>query len=524
MTPAAPSRDRTPWLVFFFFLALYLVTFGGHPYTGDGLEMLKTAESLALRGDLAVTSDSDGRAWGYPGADGRRYSPYAIGLSLAEAPPLGLAHAAARALGLSPIGTDSASFGAAVAVNVAVTAATAALLCALVLALGLGRRAATGASLLYGLATMAWVYSKHDFAEPLAALALLATAHFLLRAGGDGRGRSFAAAGAWNGVGFLTKYQMVLYTPILLGALIVRERRKGSSPRAIVSRALWFLLPGLPFGLVDLWVNHARFGTWLETGYGNQGAIVAGAGFIPVGLFGLLLSAGKGVIWYSPIVVLAPFAWRAFHRLRPEASGLCLALIGTTIAIFAPLWWWHGDWSWGPRYLVVVLPEMIVPLAVWLRDRAALSRRLAPRVTLGGVVAALVVLAIAVNLLGISFNFVYYLLELRTMQKVHDDWNFIPNLSPIRFHAHLARATLLGALGGEVPDFTYASWCDGVLTEKRISMASYPPSGLEPDYFFFRRRASSTARAGLSLAGGILAATAFLLGAHLRRAMAPEEA
>src|SRR5882724_1002322 len=520
MTAAAPPGERTPRLVLLFFLALYLVTFGGHPYTGDGLEMLKTAESLALRGDLAVTSDSDGRPWGYAGADGRRYSPYAIGLSLVEAPALALGHAAARAAGLTPIGTDSASFGAAVAVNVAVTAATAALLCGLVLALGLGRRAAVGTSLVYGLATMAWVYSKHDFAEPLAALALLATAHFLLRAGRDGRGRSFAAAGAWNGVGFLTKYQMVLYTPVLLGALILAERRKGSPLRAIASRAVWFLLPGLPFGLLNLWVNHARFGTWLETGYGNQGPIVAGAGFIPVGLFGLLLSAGKGLVWYSPIVVLAPFAWRAFHRARPAASGLALALIGTTFAIFAPLWWWHGDWSWGPRYLVVVLPEMVLPLSVWLGDRGALARRLAPRVTLGGVVAALVIVAIAVNLLGISFNFVYYLLELRHMQKVHDDWNFIPNLSPIRFHAHLARATILGAIGEARPDFTYATWCDGVLAEKRISMASYPPSGIEPDYFFFRRRASSAARAGLSVAGGIFAAAALLLGARLRRTIA----
>src|SRR5262249_16855297 len=146
------------------------------------------------------------------------------------------------------------------------------------------------------------------------------------------------------------------------------SRARGASAPALVRRSLAFLLPGLPLGLLNLAVNHARFGAWLETGYANQGAIVAGVGHLPDGLFGLLLRPGQGPPWYSPTLAAGPFAWRAFHRRDPEVARLAAGAVALTLGLFAPLWWWHGDWAWGPRYLVLVLPVLVLPLAEWLDD------------------------------------------------------------------------------------------------------------------------------------------------------------
>jgi hypothetical protein len=521
---AARPRPRlvAAW-IFLFLSAIYLATFGGHLYTGDGAEMCKTAESLILHGDLALTPGVDGRLGGYAGTDGRHYSPYALGLSVIEAPLFGAGRLAATLLHLSEDSRRVLAQAAAISVNVLVTAATAALLFLLLAGIGCANRAAVTTSLLYGLGTMAWVYSKHDFAEPLAALALLGSVHGLARFSRDGGPRSLLMAGAFNGLGFFTKYQMVIFTPVLLVFALRWARRRGEAWSDLLPRSLWFLLPGLPFGLVNLWVNHARFGTWLETGYANQGEIFAGWGFLPAGLFGLLLSPGKGLLWYSPILIAAPFAWREFHRRHAELSALCAALAAVTLLMFAPLWWWHGDWSWGPRYMVILLPIAAIPLSAWVGDAERMASRVAGGVRLRHLLAGLMVLAIAVNFLGLSVHFVYYLIELRQMDKVHDDWNFIPNLSPIRFHAHVVGAWILEAAGLPAPDFTYTTWCDGVLRERVIPMATYAAAGREPDYFFFRPRPSRAARAALALAGLSILGVAVVAGGRLRSLLAVTE-
>jgi hypothetical protein len=510
---ARADRSAAAW-IFLFFACLYLATFGGHFYTGDGIEMFKTAESLVLRGDLAVLPGVTGRLWGYPGVDGRRYSPYALGLSLVEAPLFASAHAV---LGAAPLGeTARARLGqaAAMTANVLVAAATCALLFLLGRQAGYGRRAAGGVALLYGAGTMAWVYSKHDFAEPLAALCLIGSVLHVARAAATGRVGHLVLAGAFNGYGFFTKYQMVLYTPILLAAVLAARRREGGP--GPLARAFAFLLPGLPFGLANLAVNHARFGTWLRTGYGNQGEIFAGPGFLPAGLFGLTLSPGKGIVWFSPLVLAAPLAWRAFHRRTPALSRLSGALAGFTFLLFAPLWWWHGDWAWGPRYLLVALPFLVLPLGAWLEGPEGGPPGPSDRRRLR-LLAALLVAGLLVNGLGLSVNFFHYLQALKDLDRVHDDWNYIPNLSPIRFHAHVASTWVLDALGVEPPDFKYRFWCDGVLEEQTIRMAAYARGGREPDFFFFRPRDTAAERAALGAAGILVAAAAALCGLKVRR-------
>jgi len=495
------------WRIFLFLATVYLATYGGHLYTGDGIEMERTAESLILRGDLAVEPGVDGHVWGYPGADGRRYSPYALGLSVVEAPFIGVAHLIGRTLGLAEMPDRKVLWTLVTSVNVLVTAAAGALLFLFLRGVGEGKRSSAGTALIYGLGTMAWVYSKHDFAEPLAGLALLGAAHFLLRAGRNGDDRSLLLAGAFNGFGFFTKYQMVILTPALLFVILRDPRYRSGGGAALARRVALFLVAGLPFGLANLAVNHARFGMWLQTGYANQGEIVAGWGHVAEGLFGLFLSPGKGLFWYSPILILSLFSWREYRRRHREAALLGESLIALTVLTFAPLWWWHGDWSWGPRYLVVVLPFLAAPLCAWSGEGGGRKR----------FTIVLLVAALAVNGLGLSINFNYYLAELKTMEMSHDDWNFIPGLSPIRFHAHVALSNGMGLIGMARPDFVYRAWSDGAFRRRAIPMEGYPAAGSEADFFFFRPRSSSAERLGLAFIGLLLLGAAALQGREIRR-------
>ena len=66
----------------------------------------------------------------------------------------------------------------------------------------------------------------------------------------------------------------------------------------------------------------ARFGTPFETGYGAQASPAAFTTPALVGLYGLLLSSGKGVAWFAPALWLAPRGW---WRRRGGPAGTARA-------------------------------------------------------------------------------------------------------------------------------------------------------------------------------------------------------
>ena len=81
--------DPTLGRVFFCFLALYVVTWGGHYTTGDGAEKVAWAKAILYRG----SADID------PGP-GVAYSKFGVGHSLLAMPPLLLSNAIEARIGI----------------------------------------------------------------------------------------------------------------------------------------------------------------------------------------------------------------------------------------------------------------------------------------------------------------------------------------------------------------------------------------------------------------------------------------
>jgi hypothetical protein len=103
-----------------------------------------------------------------------------------------------------------------------------------------------------------------------------------------------------------------------------------------------------------------------------------------VGFLGQLISPGKGMFFYSPILVLAALAVPSFARKTPRAAFLVLGVGLTTLLPSSTLNDWYGGDAWGPRFVMCGLPLLTVPLleAPRLLDRSG-ARVLA--VTLLGV-------------------------------------------------------------------------------------------------------------------------------------------
>src|SRR5690606_16065366 len=127
---------------------------------------------------------------------------------------------------------------------------------------------------------------------------------------------------------------------------------------------------GLPLALVlgGLGLYHfLLFGDPLETGR-SVGGVNAYARFVAPwrGLWGLLLSLGKGLFVHVPIALVAVTAWPALrgrHRALALVMGAALLFRLVFVASRSD---WHGGFAQGPRLLLQGMPFVLLFLVPWL--------------------------------------------------------------------------------------------------------------------------------------------------------------
>jgi hypothetical protein len=126
-------------------------------------------------------------------------------------------------------------------------------------------------------------------------------------------------------------------------------------------RRLRAALPLVLFALLWLGENWLRRGHPLHTGYENNAGYrtllpySGQPGFsypLPLGLLQLLLSTGKGLLFFAPGLFLCfPAARRALRPVRPFQRASLLVVAGLLL-VYGQWWAWYGGYSWGPRFLV----------------------------------------------------------------------------------------------------------------------------------------------------------------------------
>jgi hypothetical protein len=414
------------------------LTMSGHTYARDEETVFATAVSLFDRHQFALPE-------GLPvvevrrGVNGVGYSPFGTLQSVLLAPVYG----ASKLLwgrAEEPY-TGYASRFAAAMFNPLVHAAVAALLFLVLCRLGFSRRAGVMVALVYALASWAWPLSRTLFTEHLTALLLLLSFYLLLPVSGRST-RTVLMLSGLSGVclalAIATRVASAIFVPIFLlyvawCAWWSRAPHEIAGRRRLGPVAAWVV--GFVVGILPLLaLNIDLFGGPFSTGYGNQAETFLFATPLYTGLYGLLLSPGKGAFWYAPALLLLFVTWPLFwKRLRPEAL-LCLAVVGIHTLIYATVQEWPGGGVWGPRYLIPVLPFALVLLApVWDRGgwlASAPSR--ASRMLRAATVWTLVIAGVLVNALGAFVNFNVWVVSAEPPQR-----NFEPYFSAIAAHPRL---------------------------------------------------------------------------------------
>jgi 4-amino-4-deoxy-L-arabinose transferase-like glycosyltransferase len=372
--------------------SVYLFTFSGVYHSSDEISMLVATDSLARRGalDIELVRGWMGEQQGSFGPDGHLYSRKGIGTTLAALPHYWLALQSSR-LG---------NVQMAMLTNAATTALSALLLFLMLRRLNYARGVALAAGLAFGLGTMAWPYARYLFSESLAGLGLIASAYFLLRYRDEPGTTSLLLTGTGLGVALLARLNNAIVAPFLgLVLLAYLYRQQGRQWRRYLRPVILFGLPVLAALIVVGWYNWARFGSPLTTGYLPEETF--STPFLE-GLYGLLLSPGRGLFWYNPLLFAAILGWIPFFRKHRTEALLVAAVVLSNVAFYASWFLWWAGHAWGPRFLVTVLPFAALPLAGAFQ--AATRRR-----WLWAGLAALALASLAVQVLGVAVDFNLYL-------------------------------------------------------------------------------------------------------------------
>ena len=395
--PAATAQDRRLCLLLGGLLfAIYLLVYTGIPSTIDGKATLTVTSSFLKHGtpDIAIMGSAEAllpplARMGTFGADGLLYAKKGVVPSLVLLPLVGLAH----------IIPDLPIRATAMLLNPLVTSMTAMLLYTFARWLGYRPRTAFIGALTYGLATFALVYTITLFGEPLAALLLLAAVMAAWRFRQQPGTTALLLSGLSLGLLLGINLTYALMAPLIGLYAFGVDPRRWRLPQIIRMAGPFLLVVG---GLLAY--NAIRFGGLFESGYN----FAEGEGFTTnfgVGVFGLLISPYRGMVWFNPVMLLAVPGTLLMRQRHARLTAVVLAVAAAQVAAYASWWSWHGGIVWGPRFLIPVTP-LLVLLLLPVIDRIPRNRLMTAAFAILGTLSLLIQLVAGV------FSFIPHVIHL----------------------------------------------------------------------------------------------------------------
>jgi hypothetical protein len=275
--------------------------------------------------------------------------------------------------------------------------------------MGIGLRRSLIATSLFCLTTLWWPASVTVLDQNQHAVLMLAA---VLVGWQSGRRRSPSLAGlAGILAGLLVNYQeMYLLLLPALGLTVLASPQEGSEAgtvdapqggrQAVGLRLLMFAGGGCVGLGCFAGFNLMRYGVpILLSRYGlSSGEESPGGpsmwGDPLAGLLSLASSPGKGIFWFSPLLLLM---LPAIRKLLARAPALTLAVVAASIIhllVITRLSFFGGDWCWGPRYIIPILPLWALALPLVLPCPGSSPRLLWPLAAAG----------LLIQLMGISLD------------------------------------------------------------------------------------------------------------------------
>jgi hypothetical protein len=437
-------NPRISFWVFLAVLPFYVLLTRGHFQSTDEIAVFQQARSLWERGDLNVGPMINTRV----GRGGNHYAVYGAGQSIAAVP----LYAAGKWLHNSLAGNREwreTFAGPVVGTNPAIRwggeveiftvglfgAFATALLCAVFfsfsLQLGASLRSALIGVALFGVTSQIVGFSSTFFQHVLETLTIFSCFYYLFRDAREPNWWLRLLAGAIAGFALVVRIHTLILLPALSVFLLWNVwRRHAAGVEWSRSRVLRMLLECVPFfamigaGIAGQFaLNYLKFAELTFTG-GYAGGTFDASLFTT--WFGFFFSPGESIFLFTPLLLLIPLYWPPFFR-RYRAESFCMLGVAASYLLFYGKYdFWHGQWCFGPRYLLVTVPFLILPLASWWDT--ATNRWRGVALALGAAGAFVQLLSVAVN-----FSYVFHH-EKYAAFKPEYGYLFVPQSSQLATH------------------------------------------------------------------------------------------
>lgn len=446
-------------LIIVFFFSLNVISSGGHLDWWDGTEAFLVTESMALKNTAKLdptvpsveelrfhinyTINANKALQSGNNTDPKNlilepvYTVRSLLLSALGVPFYYLA----LALHFSPITSVGLLF------NSLVISLTAVVIFYISIEVHRSKKTAFLLSLIFSVCSFIWPYNSTFWVQPLQALVLAVSlyliitvhhydksflCHYTILNASHRRFFFSGLAGFFLGLSIFAHPTSIIFLPAFLIYSFLRVMRhdKKNFVSLVSVLAAMLVLIGI--------VNYIRFGSLTEFGYGYFSTLATHDGW--VGLLGLLISPGAGLLFYFPLTVLLPLGAKYMYKDKRALFFLCVYIIVAnwiyvgTLSFGAEPISWSGGVAWGPRYLIPVLPFIMVILGSIIVH--ANKKRPLLRIT----VFALCIIGFYINLSAVLIWFQYGLMYgwhyegLAAYPNSLDIITWYPQYSPIVLH------------------------------------------------------------------------------------------
>ena len=350
--PLVSNRWRlAAWGSFFLLLALYLFSHPGRIDIIDGQFRFEVSKNM-LNFNGPMLSDYYLIQGALPtnAATGHHYSYYTAPASLFPLPFMLIS----RVLLGSGIASDQFTFSI---TSAFAGACIAPLLIAFYRRLRVPLLPALGWTAIFSVATLWWPGSETVFDQCQHGVVILAMTLTAYDVAKNGRLGGALTTGLLGGLLFNYRIPFITLLPLFPVYWLIEARRKvdrtTADRNALILQMVVFCA-GVGVGLAGYaFYNWVRFGSISAPPFaGEQPAI----GNPIAGFLTLIVSPGKGLLWFSPSIFLAFFGLKGFLKAERGLALLIITLSIMHVGEMSLLTFAGGDWCWGPRYMLPILP------------------------------------------------------------------------------------------------------------------------------------------------------------------------